>query len=793
MVPDQGKDDGKSTVDTTSTDYAPPDVKPGTLLGHYRVVSLLGEGGFGAVYKARDERLDRDVALKFLRQPEIGRHLKLFEREAKAIAALSKHPGIVQIHTWSTHGDQCYFVLEFVDNNADRLVRESPQGLDVALALQIAAQCANGLAFAHQKGFLHLDIKPANLLIESANGRVKIADFGLTRLLDSPSVSMLGTVSGSPPYMSPEQARGDPLDERSDVFSLGATLYELLTGAKPFAGKTTEEVLGNVRANRRVPLSEKRKDLPQAVLDIVEKAMAPNMADRFQTAGDMAAQLRTALAPLDPGGSFTTMLATADAKRPRIKRLAFRLGIAAAALVLAIGAAAIWQGRPGTLGGSNAALVEAATRMEQGDCEAAAAGYAEYLVQYPNDSDAHYGMGYALLLQGDVKGARAEFGKIGEAPLRTEGEAAAAFEEQGEAARASIEAAVSPSKTAYPIVLLASLDVGAEQYQAAVDRLAEKVDGSFKFDWQRARGIQTLGQAYYRLNKYAEAKQVLDKLKTDGGTQSSRISEAYIELAQRQLDEEGRQETREQIKRIQDARDANKADSTEDIWSSRPIRLWIVRATAGKSRAAAESGLADVLPWMLSDYLTRSSDSGITVVDRELLPEMLSEQELSGQLGSDSGRLNLGHVLGARVVLECKFDALMQEEFVFVTAADTETTMRISVPQIDLPRHFDPDTWIKELGAAITGSVQEAYPIRGRLTIGKDGPQLDIGSSVGVGEGMRFLVSPKPDPKMTLPDKRVAVAGAVGETSVSVRLDGFAASDIPSEGWYAFAEKPGAG
>src|SRR3954447_17341448 len=200
---------------------------PGARLGSYEIVSLLGRGGMGEGYRARDVRLDRDVAIKVLPEDfandsnRIGR----FHQEARAIGALN-HPHICQIHDVGPG----YLVLEYIDG--------APLGGPLAPteAVRLILQVADALDTAHQKGILHRDLKPANILV-TTDGRVKVLDFGLAKVMTSEqdvTRTSEGTVGGTPAYMSPEQAEGKPLDARSDVFSLGAVLYEVLSGARAF-------------------------------------------------------------------------------------------------------------------------------------------------------------------------------------------------------------------------------------------------------------------------------------------------------------------------------------------------------------------------------------------------------------------------------------------------------------------------------------------------------------------------------------------------------------------------------
>lgn len=224
-----------------------PDALIGKRLGNFEILSVLGRGGFGAVYKARDTKLGRFVAIKFLHNPLDPGRQTLFEREARALAALSKEAGIVEVYEWGEVGAQNYIVLEFVDGGTEKALKEHPHGLPVLQALGIAADCAEALDAAHALGILHRDIKPANILLESATGRAKVADFGLARLREeSGEFTLAGGLSGSPPYMSPEQALAGELDCRSDIFSLGVTLYELLCGERPFTGANSSQIMETV-------------------------------------------------------------------------------------------------------------------------------------------------------------------------------------------------------------------------------------------------------------------------------------------------------------------------------------------------------------------------------------------------------------------------------------------------------------------------------------------------------------------------------------------------------------------
>ena len=291
----------------------------GAMVGNYEIVALIGQGGFGTVYKGHDVRLDRDAALKFLRNPLDAQHRRLFEREARAIAAVSKHPFIVEIYGWGEYGGQHYLILEFVGSSAEMLLRQNPHGLPVAKAVPIVAESADAVGYAHQHGILHRDIKPGNVLIEVENGRAKVADFGLARFTGSPDITASGVVSGSPPYMSPEQTRGKRVDGRSDVFALGVTLYQLLCGRRPFEGDTPLDIIERIRADERTPLRQRRPELPEAVLAAVEKATAHEPERRFQTGDELAAALRVASAPMERVADLPTRPMTVRLGREKKK------------------------------------------------------------------------------------------------------------------------------------------------------------------------------------------------------------------------------------------------------------------------------------------------------------------------------------------------------------------------------------------------------------------------------------------------------------------------------------------
>ena len=328
----------------------------GKTLGHYRIVEKIGAGGMGEVYRASDARLDRDVAIKVLPShlAEDAAALARFEREGKAIAALS-HPNILGIFDVGSEGGIAYAVTELLEGETLR-ARLADGALPVRKAVDYAAQIAQGLAAAHDKGITHRDLKPENVFV-TADERVKILDFGLAKqalpaaadnAADSPTMGTLtnpGIVMGTVAYMAPEQARGQAVDHRADLFSFGAVLYEMLTGRPAFRRDTATDTMVAILKEDPSELATLDPKIPPALARLVQHCLEKNPATRYQSARDIA----FALESLSGSGAAT---ATATAQR-QARPWAVRWGLAAAAglLLVWLGFAArgYWTSRPSGL------------------------------------------------------------------------------------------------------------------------------------------------------------------------------------------------------------------------------------------------------------------------------------------------------------------------------------------------------------------------------------------------------------------------------------------------------------
>ncbi len=273
----------------------------GQNVSHFRILEMLGAGGMGVVYKAFDTKLDRHVALKFL-PPHLRSHPELKQRlkeEARAASNLD-HPNIVVIHDIGETPDGDLFIAMAFHEGAtlrDR-IRAAPGGLPVVEALQIARQIAAGLARAHERGIFHRDIKPGNVIV-AKDGVTRIIDFGLAKSSET-TATLDGKAQGTPLYMSPEQALGKPVDHRTDLWSLGAVLYEMLAGQPPFRGETQLQLMRAVVDDRPRALRELRPEISPEVESIIARALQKEPSERYQSAGLMLQDLSAVLAGQDP-------------------------------------------------------------------------------------------------------------------------------------------------------------------------------------------------------------------------------------------------------------------------------------------------------------------------------------------------------------------------------------------------------------------------------------------------------------------------------------------------------------
>lgn len=315
----QNQDDTRTVA--APTGYA------GQTIFQYNILEKLGAGGMGVVYKALDTKLNRMVALKFL-PPHLSHDSELKKRlgeEARAASALD-HPNIVVIHAIDeTPGGDLFIAMAF--HEGITLRKKTSEGISVVDALRIARQIASGLAKAHENGIFHRDIKPSNVVV-AKDGIARIIDFGLAKSSDS-TVSVDGSTKGTPLYMSPEQVVGKGVDFRTDLWSLGTVLYEMLAGKLPFRGETQLQVMHSILSDEPERLRDVRPEIPLQIDAIVSKALQKDPAKRYQSAAKMEQDLSAAIASLEAPGSKRAGLRAAYA-------------VPAAALILLAIAGSIW-------------------------------------------------------------------------------------------------------------------------------------------------------------------------------------------------------------------------------------------------------------------------------------------------------------------------------------------------------------------------------------------------------------------------------------------------------------------
>jgi eukaryotic-like serine/threonine-protein kinase len=359
----------------------------GTVLsGRYKLEAKLGSGGMSTVYLARDTTLDRQVAVKVLHREmsEQADQLERFRQEARAVAKLS-HPNVVAVIDAGEDGGHPYIVFEYVEGETLKQRINRVGALDAQESLAYAIEIARGLTVAHNRNMVHRDIKPQNVLIDS-EGRAKLTDFGISRQLEEDGMTATGRVLGTTDYVAPEQAMGHPVDQRSDIYSLGVVLYEMLTGQVPFTADSQVGVAMK-HVNEELPdVQQRRPELSAAAALVVERATAKDPDQRYQQVGELIDDLATALEVEAARAGSTTGEATSvlEAVPPTERKLAgggrwSRLALLLVLLVFAGAVAAvvlISSGNgPGGGGGalkdkgSPVALAEAADYDPQGDDE----------------------------------------------------------------------------------------------------------------------------------------------------------------------------------------------------------------------------------------------------------------------------------------------------------------------------------------------------------------------------------------------------------------------------------------
>ncbi|QDU21310.1 bifunctional serine/threonine-protein kinase/formylglycine-generating enzyme family protein [Urbifossiella limnaea] len=340
-----GHEGGVATDDEVPLGFLEPATRPDSLgrIGHYEVLQVLGHGGFGIVFRAFDDVLHRVVAVKVLapQMASTSPARKRFLREARSSAQV-RHENVVQVYEVG-ETPLPYIAMEFIPGETlqDRLNRIGP--VDPPEVVRIGRQIAEGLAAAHGQDLIHRDIKPGNVLLEGGAGRVKITDFGLARAADDASISQSGIIAGTPMYMAPEQAKGEKLDQRADLFSLGSVLYQMAAGRPPFRANSTVAVLKRVAEDTPRDIREIVPEVPQWLCDIIAKLHAKNPDDRYQSAREVADVLADCEAQLKANSKLKDFSRIPLSKQPTTRKSGSWKWAAAAVVLLPVLALAVTE------------------------------------------------------------------------------------------------------------------------------------------------------------------------------------------------------------------------------------------------------------------------------------------------------------------------------------------------------------------------------------------------------------------------------------------------------------------
>jgi len=330
--------------------------EPIVQIGKYQILEQVGEGAMGIVYRAMDPILNRPVAIKVMNEgmAQDSSLRERFLREAQAAGSL-QHPNVVTIYDFGETDGHLFIAMEYITGaDLEHLLRHHAP-LSLAAKLDIMIDVLNGLSYAHRRGVIHRDIKPANIRVDE-DGHARIMDFGVARLATS-NLTSTGVMMGTPNYMAPEQISGEAVTPSVDIFSAGAVLYELLTNAKPFSGDTLHSVLFKIVSDVQVDVRELQPDLPQALNEVVNKALAKTPEQRFRSAAEMGNALQAIRAPLGPARVSKTVSQRVSIEKGlqaqrekhnrevRARRLRIAGSIAAALVVVAGGAYALLSSR----------------------------------------------------------------------------------------------------------------------------------------------------------------------------------------------------------------------------------------------------------------------------------------------------------------------------------------------------------------------------------------------------------------------------------------------------------------
>ncbi len=764
--------------------------------GKYKVVRKIGSGGMGCVYEGRHPDLDIPVAIKTIRNDHGHAHafVDRFIREARIATKLS-HAHVVRVYDADRDGDAYFIVQEFVDGkNLREVIEDSPlKRLELKEAVEITIAITTALIEAEKHSIVHRDIKPSNILI-SSDGVVKLADMGLAKQYEPDAdanesdyeLTNSGSSMGSPCYMAPEQiVNSKNVDIRADIYSLGATLYHMVTGELPFAGHSSKEIMMK-RLHEQTPDPDAvHQNLPPAITRIISGMMAKSRSDRYQSPSELLVDLEAFLNP------------------PRSRRW---IGFAAAAvigLMLMLWHSTAERGRVAEQ------LARVETELGSGDYAGALSVLNDVSRTTGSDDRLLYAYGLCYLHVNDMGKLLTVREQLQSTPLGSEMaghlEALLYLRDNDPEAAEGVIAEWLPTATAkLPFMHSKGLILRARgREHEALDTFRNALNEPAFFDFQRLAIIDSLADMLAATGALPEAKGLYENVlsRTDARHVPPHTYANYavtlvqagdVDHAQRVLSEipEGdpafdiaahlrRQmapaahadtvaETMAMIDDIAAAVTGNRANT--DRWTSTPILLTILPLdNDGTSRT--QLGVADMWHDLLVDMIREHT--GFPVVDRESLQHILRELQLNAaELGSDQARLKIGRLLPATVLIRGSFSEIDPERTVTLRLIDVETTEIVAAVRKTTANSTRADL-IAKLGAKLAATLRDHYPIAGRVTdTSGERVEVNIGSYHGLREGQRLAVyanAASPNPRLLRSRPALAVGRVTG-------LDKFAAT-----------------
>ncbi len=714
------------------------------ILGKYRVIKQLGKGGMGDIYLAEHTQLRKLVAIKIISE-ELSKRpqfVNLFKREARSAAKL-QHPNIAQVFDYGEEKGKYFYVMDYIqgENLADIIDSSAP--LPLKKSLEIFRQILEGLEHAHQSGILHRDIKPANILIDDS-GLVKLLDFGLARsIYGDDSLTAAGqSPGGTPSYTSPEQRKGEPTDARTDIYSAGVTVFEMLTGEIP---RDLTSPRNRLAMELKTTLNPLQKVRASHAANVIMKCLE-DTTKRYRTAGQVLEDVQRI-------------------ERGMLQQRWVLGSVAGAAAAAAVAAVVVL-----TLAPPKSLATDAVRYLEKDQFSRAAKLFTKLSAKDPSDVKSRYGLGLSYLGLGELDNAKAEFEKIARSSGRDttadeEGLARVAFigNDADEAVKLC-EAAIKTGKahslahvTLGDIYRLRNqLDMALEEYEEALQRKP-------MFRYQLAEAYAGLGYVLMEKGNYEKALTAVE------GAEKTRGQDELLAFLKSQIARKDDTAERERINTlvndlIEQANARTAVEATDETWGWKPTVLAILDLKR-PGVALPRPGEYEMLMFNLTRGLHQ--EKRITVVEREVLEALLAELRLgTSDLADPTAQLRLGKVLPAGLMVA---GAVRNDDgrlAVDVRLVETETTQLKEMFSQEQEEGENVAKFAERLAGQLAEKVRAVHPLKGAIVEHKGNTvTLDVGARHGLTTGTTMKILELPGERETgkLVVKKVNENSAIGE------------------------------